>query len=325
MRGKKPYRIVVAEPYAPQALDKLRQLGEVVELEDSSPQSLLSVMEDADALLVRSKAHVTARIIDAAPNLKVIARASTNADHIDLRAAGRKNISVVYAPHIAVTSTAQFALALILTLQRRVPQLDRLVREGNFESLRAPSGREMGLETLGLLGMDPVAEHLAKMCQTAFGTQVIYHDPANRTPSQPCGKQVGLDDLFSQSDIMSIHLPGQADMRHFVNAERLARLKPSSILVNTTRGNHVDTIALAQALKRGHLAAAGIDVFEVEPLPASHPLRRAPNCVLTPHVAGATLDAADDRYSVTDDVARILHGETPLHPVDMPQPDEPSA
>ena len=321
MRGKKPYRIVVAEPYAPEAIDRLREIGEVVELKYSSPQSLLSEILNADALLVRSKAHVTARIIDAAPRLKVIARASTNADHIDLRAAGRKNISVVYAPHVAVSSTAQFALAMILTLQRRLPQFDRLVREGNFDSLRTPAGREMGKEVLGLFGMDPIAEHLARMCQTAFGTQVIYHDPLERKPSQPTGSAVSLDDLFARADILSVHLPPSQEFRQFLNAERLAKLKPTAILVNTSRGNTVDTVALAQALKRGQIAAAGLDVFEVEPLPGNHPLRRAPNCILTPHIAGATLDAVDDRYRVTEDVARILQGESPLHPVKMPEAD----
>lgn len=321
MRGKTPYRIVVAEPYAPEAIDRLRQIGEVVELTDSSPQSLLSAISDADALLVRSKAHVTARIIDAAPRLKVIARASTNADHIDLRAACRKNISVVYAPHVAVSSTAQFALAMILTLQRRLPQLDRLVREGSFDSLRSPAGRELGKEVLGLFGMDPVADHLARMSQTAFGTQVIYHDPLGREPSQPTGSAVTLDDLLARADILSVHLPPNQEFRQFLNAERLAMLKPTAILVNTSRGNTVDTVALAQALKRGQIAAAGLDVFEVEPLPANHPLRRAPNCILTPHVAGATLDAVDDRYRVTEDVARILQGESPLHPVKMPETD----
>ncbi|GMU34354.1 MAG: 3-phosphoglycerate dehydrogenase [Planctomycetia bacterium] len=321
MRGRAPFRIVIAEPYAPQAVDRLRQIGEVVVLEDSSPQSLLSVIQDADALLVRSKAHVTARIIEAASKLKVIARASTNTDHIDLRAARRKSIAVVYAPHIAVTSTAQFALAMILSLRRRLPQLDRFIREGSFESLRAPAGREMGHEVLGLLGMDPVAEHLARMCQAAFGTRAIYFDPQGRTPTLPSVDAVSLDELLTTSDILSVHLAPHAETRHFLDAGRMARLKSSAILINTTRGNAIDTIELARALKRGLLAGAGLDVFEIEPLAANHPLRRAPNCLLTPHVAGATLDAADDRYSVTDDVARILLGETPHHAVSVADPD----
>lgn len=190
MRGRVPFRIVIAEPYAPQAIDRLRQIGDVVVLEDSSPQSLLSVIHDADALLVRSKAHVTARIIEAAPKLKVIARASTNTDHIDLRAARRKSIAVVYAPHIAVTSTAQFSLAMILALRRRLPQLDRFIREGSFESLRAPAGREMGHEVLGLLGMDPVAEHLARMCQAPLARapfiSILKAACPCRHPSTPC-------------------------------------------------------------------------------------------------------------------------------------------
>ncbi|RIK67047.1 MAG: hypothetical protein DCC65_07445 [Planctomycetota bacterium] len=317
MRGKRPYRIVVAEPYAPQAIARLREVGEVHILEDSAPQTILSAIEDCDALLVRNKAHVTARIIDAATNLKVIARASSNVDHIDLRAAGRRNISVVYAPHVAVTSTAQFALAMIMTLHRRLPLYDRQLREGHFESLRAPQGRDLGHSTLGILGIEPAAEHLARMCRSAFGTPIIFHDPLERRRIDMPGDEVGLEDLLARSDILSVHLPSQPETKHFLDAARLATLKQTAVLVNVSRGSVIDTTALAQALRRGQLAGAGLDVFEVEPLPPQHPIRRAPNCILTPHVAGATLDAADDRYSVADDVVRILQGQSPLYSLDM--------
>lgn len=317
MRGKKPYRIVIAEPYAPQAIARLREVGEVHILDDSAPQTILSAMEDCDALLVRNKAHVTARIIDAARNLKVIARASSNIDHIDLRAAGRRNISVVYAPHVAITSTAQFALALIMTLHRRLPQYDRQLRDGNFESLRAPQGHDLGHSTLGLLGVEPAGEHLAKMCKSAFGTPVIYHDPLGRRPIELSGDEVGFDDLLARSDILSVHLPSAPETKHILDAARIAAMKQTAVLVNVSRGSVIDTTALANALRRGHPSGAGLDVFELEPLPPQHPIRRAPNCILTPHVAGSTLDAADDRYSVAEDVVRILQGNTPMYSADM--------
>ena len=120
-------------------------------------------------LLVRSKAHVTARIIDAAPNLKVIGRASATADHIDLRAARRRNIHVVYAPQVAVSSTAEFTLAMIMALHRRLLFFDRQIREGQFDALRTPAGREMSRETLALWGLDPIAERLGVLCTAAFG------------------------------------------------------------------------------------------------------------------------------------------------------------
>lgn len=318
MRGKKPYRIVIAEPYAPDAIDRLRTIGEVTILEDSAPQTILSAVPDCDALLVRSKAHVTARIIEGAPRLKVIARASSNIDHIDLRAAARRNIHVVYAPHVAVTSTAQFAMSLLIALHRRIPHYDRAVREGHFESLRGAIGRELGRARLGLLGMDPVAEHLGRMFRSAFASPVLWHDPLGRTPSEPLGTTTDLDELLGNADLLSVHLPAQPETKHFLNAERLAKLQITAVLVNVSRGSILDLVALASALKKGRLAGAGLDVFEAEPLPPQHPIRRAPNCLLTPHVAGSTLDAADDRYSVAEDVIRILTGESPLHPAELP-------
>jgi D-3-phosphoglycerate dehydrogenase len=171
MRGKTSYEIVVAEPYSPEAISRLEQIGKVKVLLDAAPETLMAALTTADALLVRSKAHVTARIIDAAPNLKVIGRASSTADHIDLRAARRRNIHVVYAPQVAVTSTAEFTLSLIIALHRRLLFLDRQLREGQFDALRAPVGREMSRETLGLWGLDPIAERLGKLCTAAFGQE----------------------------------------------------------------------------------------------------------------------------------------------------------
>lgn len=332
MKNSKPYHIVLAERFDDAAVARLEQVGQVSVLEDSSPEALLIAVSQADALLVRSKAHVTARIIDAAPRLKVIGRASPNVDHIDLRAARRRNISIVYTPNVAVRSIAEFTLGLILSLTRRLPYLDAQLRDGKFDTLRQPAGREMRCLTLGLLGIDFVAEELGRMCAAAFGTPVIYHDPAGRTPqdrvaqppsavermAQPpsavelAAQAVELDALLAQSDVLSVHLPFVPETRAFLNAARLAQLKPTAVVVNTSRGQVIDTVALAQALRRRQIAGAGLDVFEAEPLPANHPLRHAPNCILTPHVAGCTADASANRFhTAAEDVIRVLTGEPP--------------
>ncbi|MBN2563237.1 MAG: 3-phosphoglycerate dehydrogenase [Phycisphaerae bacterium] len=315
MKGGRPYRIVMAEPFDAAAVARLQEIGQVDILQDSTPERLIEALPKADALLVRSRAHVTARIIEAAPQLKVIGRASPNTDHIDLRAARRRDISVVYAPLVAVTSTAEFTLGLMLTLSRRIHYFDRQVRDGKYDVLRAPGGHEMRNLTIGLLGIDPIAEKLGQMCTAAFGSPLIYHDPAGKAPNELEAKQVNLDTLLGESDIVSVHLPLSPNTRGLLNAERIAKLKPTAILVNTSRGPVIDTVALAQALKGRHIAGAALDVFESEPLPANHPLRRAPDCILTPHVAGSTLDASTSRFSVADDVVRVLQGEPPRHPV----------
>lgn len=316
MNDCRPCQIVVAEPFNPAAVRRLEEVGQVRILEDSAPQTLIDALPDAHALLVRSKAHVTARIIDAAPRLKVIGRASANVDHIDLKAARRRGIRVVFAPNVAVASTAEFALALILTVTRRIPSFDRLLREGQFDTARTPSGHEMGQLTLGLLGIDPVADRLAAMCSAAFGSEIIYHDPRGLADTDRKGRPVDLDTLLTQADILSVHLPLSPNTRGLLAAEHIAKLKSTAIVVNTSRGAVIDTVALAQALRKRQIAGAALDVFETEPLPASHPLRRAPNCILTPHVGGATLDASAGRFSVTDDVVRVLKGEEPRFPMD---------
>ena len=307
------YRIVVAEPFDPEAIARLQAFGHVDVLSDSSPQTILAAVPNADALLVRNKAHVTARIIEAAGRLKVIGRAAPNIDHIDLRAAGRRNIPVVYTPHMAVTSTAEFTLAMILALHRRLPMFDRQIRGGQFETLRAPAGRELAHETIAFLGIDSVAERLGHILQAAFRSRIVFHDPAGKIPVEFTAESMDLDALLAAADILVIHLPMSPTTKRLINADRLALMRPTAILVNASRGGVVDTAALATALQTKRLGAAGLDVFEVEPLPVDHPIRRAPNCLLTPHVAAATIDAATSRFQVTDDVIRVLSGHLPLY------------
>jgi D-3-phosphoglycerate dehydrogenase len=318
MTEDKPFHIVVAEPFDPEAVTRLQTCGRVEVLADSMPETLLAALTNADALLVRSRTHVTARIIEAAPSLKVIGRASPTIDHIDLRAARRRNISVVYAPHAAVASLAEFTFALILSTHRRIPCFNRQLREGQFDLIRKPAAREMRNQIVGLLGIDVVAEEVGRMCVAAFGSQIVCHDPAGGKPVGLRAEVLDLDSFFAAADIVSVHLPQAQSTRHFLNAARLAKMKQAAILVNASRGGTIDTVALADALKNHVIAGAALDVFESEPLPANHPLRRAPNCILTPHVAGLTHDAATSRFAVADDVIRVLNGQPPEHPADLP-------
>ena len=314
------HKIVIAEGFQQAVVDRLKQCGTVTVLDNPAPETLIAALPDAHALLVKSKAHVTARIIDAAPNLKVIGRACPNVDHIDLRAAQRRDIHVVYTPHVAVASTAEFALALIMAVHRRLLPFNRALRQGEFEHLRKPSGRELGKQTLGLLGLDPVAEHLGKMFQAAFGGRILYHDLAAKQPVGWKGEAVDLETLLEQADILSVHLRVSKDTKHLLNAERIALLKPTAIVVNTSRGAVIDNVAIAEALRTGKLAGAGLDVFEVEPLPSNHHLRqlRGANCILTPHVSAATDDAWIGRDDVADDVIRVLQGKKPRFPAKAP-------
>ncbi len=314
MKGVKPFRIVVAEPFAPEALARLEQVGHVTLLENSSPDSMIRALPDADALLVKSRAHVTARIIEAGRNLKVIGRASSTIDHIDLRAARRRDICVVYTPNATVNSTAEFVIATALLLNRRIFYYDQQIREGRFDVARHPSGHEFGRRTLGLLGVDLVAERVAEIASSAFGSTIIHHDPLPEASSSKPGEAVILEELLQRADFLSVHARLTPETRGILNRDTLALMKKDAIVINVTRGALIDTEALAEALQTRTLGGAAIDVFESEPLPLHHPLRRAPNCILTPHIAGATLDATDGRFTVTEDVVRVLEGKMPQYP-----------
>lgn len=314
MSAERGLRFVVAEPFLAKALDRLKQFGSVLELTDSSPQSLLNAITDADALLIRARTHVTARILEAAPRLKVIGRAASSCDHIDLRVARQRQIGVVYAPTAATRSLVEYTVGLILAAQRRLIDYDRRIRSGEFASLRAPVSRELGRMTVGLLGMGLVAESVGKLLATGFGSRVVYADPTGGRPVELAAEEVSVEQLLRESGVVSMHLPLRASTKQFLNATRIAMLSPEAVVVNTTRGGLIDTIALADALKSGRLAGAALDVFETEPLPMNHPIRNAPRCLLTPHVGCVTKDSDEAVFDVVDDVLRVLQGELPLHP-----------
>jgi len=309
------FRFVVAEPFHAAALDRLRQFGTVRELASFSPQTLLEAVSEADALLVRSRTHVTARILEAGTRLKVIGRASASCDHIDLRVARQRHIGIVYAPVAATRSLVEFTVAMILAAQRRLLFYDRKLRAGEFASLRQPMARELHRLTLGLLGVNLAAEGVGRIMAGAFGCRVIFHDPTGGRPVELQATEVDLETLLKTSDIVSLHLPLRPATRQILNAERLAMLSPDAILVNTSRGGLIDTDALAGALKEGKLTCAALDVFETEPLPLNHPLRNAPHCILTPHVGCVTRDSDEAVFDVVDDVIRVLQGEAPRFPV----------
>gem|GEM_PF-3145230 len=311
-------KIVVAEPYSETALDRLREVGHVVVLPESSPEALLAEIDNARALLVRAKAHVTARIIDAAPELRVIARASPTVDHIDLRAARRKSISVVYSPNAAVESSAEFVVGLLLAHRRRIPYLDLQLRGGKFENLRRPMGYRLGLSTVGFLGMDAVGQRVAEVLHNSFAPDLIALPLDDSIGLPSCVTLVDEETLLGRADVLCIFVSTTRKHKHFINAERLAKMRSSALIINTSKGAIIDTTALAAALEARQVGGAALDVFENEPLPGNHPIRRAPNCLLTPHVAGATLDAVEGRYDVADDVIRILRGEAPSYPADLP-------
>ncbi len=310
-------RIVVAEPFSgPRS--RLEEFAEVETVSDWTPETLAQAVGDADALIVPARAHVTARILDAGTKLRVVGRVGPSLDHLDVRGAAKRGVKIVYAPEAAVRSQIELTLALILAVHRGLLFLDRRVRDGRLEVLRTLECRELGRTTVGLLGMNRVAAGVAEVVSGTFGCRVLFHDPGGAARNERAAEAVDLETLLKKSDLVSIHLALNESTRGLLSAERLALLRPNARLVNTSRSGVLDGEALAERLKRHELAGAAIDLADNEPLPASHPLRAAPNCLLTAHAGSSAWDPYAAGSEVAEDVIRVLTGMPPKSVAPVP-------
>jgi D-3-phosphoglycerate dehydrogenase len=248
-------------------------------------EQAIAACRDADALLVQW-CPISAEVVAALEKCRVIVRYGIGVDNVDLQAAASRGIAVCNIPDYCVDEVAEHALALALALARQLPQVDAALRAGTWKITPPrpfPALRDVVFATAGFGRIARAVLERAK----AFGFQLAAYDPfVHGTAFAEHGiRQLDRDELFRQAGILSLHLPLTAETRHFVGRPELGMMLPEAILVNTARGGLIDTVALAEALAGGRLHGAGLDVFENEPLPAAHPLRTAPNAILTSHVA----------------------------------------
>lgn len=266
-------------------------LGEdvVVHVADCrSAEDVIAAGRDADALLVQW-APVPATVIAQLDRCRVISRYGIGVDMIDVAAARERGIEVLNVPHYCTEEVGTHAVAMLLALWRRLPQLDASVRRGEWSAKAvAGSARRLSGATLGLVGMGRIAAVVADAFR-AFGTTVIAYDPYAALTQGV--EQVELADLAARSDLVSLHCPLTEQTRSIVGGDFLERLPDGAVVVNTARGELVDVDALTAALAGGRLAGAGLDVFATEPLEADSPLRTAQNLLLGPHAAWCSVDA----------------------------------
>ncbi|MBI4277248.1 MAG: hydroxyacid dehydrogenase [Armatimonadetes bacterium] len=289
----------------------LRAAAEVVELpEPSPPEVVRAAVADADAVVVRLY-PVTAALIEAAPKLRVIGRHGVGVDTVDVATATRRGVAVVYTPGANSQAVAEHALTLMLAVAKQIVMLDRDVREGRFGSRRV-TALDLDRKVLGLVGVGQVGRRVAGMCRGAFEMRVLAYDPYVATPLPGVTMVRTLHDLLAEADIVSVHAPLTPETRGLIAAAELARMKPTAILINTARGPIVDEVALAEALRAGRIAGAGLDVFAQEPVPAGHPLLGIPNAVLTPHSASRSEGGLRGMARmVAEGVVAVLRGEQP--------------
>jgi D-3-phosphoglycerate dehydrogenase len=287
-------KIVVSDELPASALELLRaEAGWLVDAKSGRPApELASALADADALLVRSATKVTADVLAAAPKLRIVARAGTGVDNVDVAAASARGILVVNAPGANSISVAEHACALMLGLARSVPAADRAMKDSKWEKKRF-LGTELRGKTLGIAGLGRIGQEVAQRAR-AFGMRVIAHDPfISREIAEGMGVELqAFDEVCAGADFLTLHLPSTAETRHLLNADRFARMKPGVRIINTARGELIDEAALQTALEKGVVAAAALDVFEKEP-PADWALARMPQVIATPHIAASTEEAQE--------------------------------
>jgi phosphoglycerate dehydrogenase-like enzyme len=256
---------------------------------------LIQNVSDADILLLSNR-PLSRAVIEACPNLKLICVAFTGIDHVDQDACKARSIILHNAAGYAVHAVSELAIGLMIDLLRRIVSADATVRAAGDK--RELLGNELFGKTLGVIGCGAIGLQVARL-GNAFGCQMLGFERHVLRIDDVAIEQVELDELLNRSDIVSLHLPLTIETRGFIGREQLARMKRSAILINTARGPVVDQSALIEALHQNRLAGAGIDVFDIEPpLPAKHPIFKAPNTVLLPHVGFETVEAMSAKADI---------------------------
>jgi D-3-phosphoglycerate dehydrogenase / 2-oxoglutarate reductase len=286
-------KIVVADDLPDSALELLRAEGWQVDARSGrTATDLVSDLADADALLVRSATKVTQDLLATAPRLRVVGRAGTGVDNIDVVAASARGVLVVNAPGANSISVAEHTWALMLALMRLVPAADQAMKAGRWEKKRFV-GSELRGKTLGIAGLGRIGREVAERGR-AFGMNVIAHDPfISHEIADGLGVELlPLDDLCAVADVLTLHLPLTPETRHLFDERRFAKVKPGLRIINTARGDLIDEAALRRALESGRVAGAALDVFEKEP-PTDWSLAQMPRVVATPHIAASTEEAQE--------------------------------
>ncbi len=284
-------RVFVTFPLPSAALARLRKVTRARVHRGPQPiprRALLAGIRNTDGLLCLLTERIDAELLDHAPSLRVVANYAVGYNNVDLAAAAARDVVVTNTPDVLTETTADLAFALLLAAARRVVEGDTLVRTGRWRGWKPDQllGHDVHGATLGIVGLGRIGGAVARRAR-GFGMRVLYWN-RRRLKRAPAGaRYVTLERLLADSDFVSLHAPLTAETRHMIGARELARMKPTAVLVNTSRGPLVDEPALIRALTRRRIAAAGLDVFEHEPaVPAA--LRRLPNVVLAPHVGSAT-------------------------------------
>ncbi len=320
-------RIAIIDPFHPRIIETIRAAlhpgWELAVTEAPEEAARARALAQADAAFVMAT-PMPASLLTAAPGVRFIQKLGAGVDRIDTEHCAAHGIALARLQAGNAIPVAEHALLLMLAAARRLPRLDAQTRAGRWdkEAVRGEN-RHLHGKTVGIVGFGAIGRQLARLL-AGFDVKIVYYDPQRADPEEEAAlgvRHAGLDALISEADVLSLHLPLLPQTAGLISAERIAAMKPGVILVNAARGGLVDEGALVDALRTGHVSAAGLDAFAEEP-PVGNPLLELPNTVVTPHCAGATIDNfANVAARAVDNYRRFLAGQDlPAQDVVVPPP-----
>lgn len=283
------------------------------------PAELKKIIQNYDALIVRSQTQVTEDVLEYADKLRVIARAGVGVDNIDVKAATKKGIIVINAPGANTISAAELTMAMMLSLARSIPQAHESTSKGKWER-SSFKGVELYEKTLGVVGMGKIGTEVAKRAKS-FGMEILGYDPylTEDRADQLGITKATLDDIASEADFITIHTPLIKETKGIINDAYFAKTKQGVRIINCARGGIIDEAALVRALNSGQVAGAALDVFETEPS-TNYELLSHPNVIVTPHLGASTVEAQEKvAHEVSEEIVDIFETESIRHAVNMPQ------
>lgn len=302
------FKILITDGLDSNGIAILKKSAEVVEMTGITPDDLLKEIAEYDALIVRGRTKVTAAVFDAAKNLKVVGRAGVGVDNIDLAAAKAHGVTVVNSPMATTTAVAELTMALMLSAVREIARADSSLKAGKWLK-KEFEGFELSGKTLGVIGFGRIGAAVAKRA-AAFDMTILGYDPM--VPAEEITKRggtpVSMDELLSQSDMITMHLPLTEETKSLINADAFAKMKQGVYLICAARGGVIDETALLDALNSGKVAGAALDVFVTEP-PGLTDLVAHPKLVCTPHVGAQTVEAQHRAaHDIAEEIVAALNG-----------------
>lgn len=319
----KKLKVLVADPISPKGVELLKQKGfETVEAYGSTPDKVKELIADADAVIVRSETRITSDVLECAKKLKAVGRAGVGVDNIDIPAASEKGVVVMNTPTGNTIATAELTFTHILCGTRPISQANASIHSGKWDR-KSFKGTELRNKTLSVLGMGRIGAEVAKRAM-AFGMKVLAYDPfLTEARAKTIGvEMVPLEDAFKRADYITVHMPLTEATKYMLDEKAFEMMKKGVRVFNCARGGIIKESALVEALESGKVAAAGLDVYESEPLSKDSPLLKFPNLVLTPHLGASTKEAQEScGIEVAEVIADALSGGAIRNAINKPSID----